>query len=111
MTSIKIIGLALLTAALVGGMWTFVRVYSQKKFEEEILSLAKVSAVEERIGGPSYVISEPGGWFGRGMVDSVEFEDGVTLRVYLIQKVPPRFLVVKVASGSDIVEISQIETS
>jgi hypothetical protein len=111
MKTLRIISILCFAAFSACGFWILLRAHTQKQLDKQLTSLTKISEVEDKIGDPSYVISAPGGWFGKGLVSASEFDDGATIRVYLIQDIPPRFLVIKVVSGNDIIEFSRIETS
>lgn len=82
-----------------------------KDREELLLNLSTVDMMEEELGPPSYVFDGPGGWFGRGMATKEEFAEGIELRVYLVQRLPPRFIVVKTFKGSREILSSRVERS
>jgi|694.fasta_scaffold29008_10 hypothetical protein len=88
-----------------------IRHKNQLRFETELLSLVSVVNVESKVGTPNYVFNSYGGWFGKELITKKEFEAGLTIRVYLVQKIPPRFLILKVSPDGMTIVDSDIEKS
>jgi hypothetical protein len=98
-------------AFLFAGIGLFVRGFRQSSFESKLTSLSTVREVEARVGSPIYVFDSYGGWFGSNLIIKREFDRGYTIRVYRVQRIPPRFLVIKVSPDKNTVTGSGIETS
>jgi hypothetical protein len=80
------------------------------KADNFFLGLRKVCEIEKVLGKPSYIFDSQG-QFGKSLVTFNDFKDGITIRVYLVNKMPPRFLVIKVSKNKETVIDSIIETS
>jgi hypothetical protein len=98
-------------ALLVLGSLYFLKSVNQARFESKLRSFQDVAEIEAHTGGPIYVLRQAGGQFGRGIITDEEFIKGFTIRVYVVKKIPPRFLVIKVALDGIKVMRATIETS
>lgn len=85
--------------------------FKQCRFERDLLMISTVSEVENQLGKPSYIFEQEGGWFGSTLILKEEFDEGFTIRVYRVRKIPPRFLIIKVSPDGKSIKGANIETS
>jgi hypothetical protein len=105
---LKIVAIALVI--LTGGAF-FAFMRHNANYENFLLLIRNVPELEKETGDPAYVFNESVHWFGNGLIEKDDYDEGYTLKVYSIRKIRPRFLVVKVHPNGWTITGSRIETS
>lgn len=108
---IKIFFLVIFVGIVSVAGWMSLQSRNQAKLEEKVLRIDNVGDIENILGDPMYVFSSPNSWFAGEIITPQEYEDGLSVRAYLVKKTPPRFLIVKVGRDGKKILKSQIETS
>jgi hypothetical protein len=70
-------------------------------FDNQLLKIQNLSDIERKLGKPLYVFDEQG-QFGKTMILTQEFTNGITINVYVINEMPPKFLVVKISKTGEV---------
>ena len=100
----------IIVTCLVG--YVYLRYYSSSVFNaSELLELRDVSEIQSLVGKAMYVYTSYPSQMGRELASEDEFRHGVIVEAYLIQKTPPRFLIIKRRRDSPIVLDAVIEAS
>lgn len=72
----------------------------QKQLESRALGYQSLAEIEREYGEPFYVFEDYPPTLGKGIVSAKEFKEGIIIKAYSIQNMPPKFLVVKLKKST-----------
>ena len=107
MSAWKIISLCLMLFVTAFLLFFSLREYRDNSY----LKIRDLEEVETKLGKPMYVYRTYPPQFGKSMITEEESKYGIIINAYLIRKMPPKFLIIKIEKNSAKILQSKIEGS